>query len=247
MKTAQAQLEHRRNACLDPKVPRRLVKPSCPYQGSAPTTALGAVQSYGCSLGQMLIIKVGYNESPTGYTRGGIDQVMRTALADGTTGVLWVTLREQSDIYHCTNVGFHRATKCWLQLVVAEQRRRSEGLRFAPEQGDESGQCLAGPRLDPDARLVVGTGRAKVDDGDLAAVREHPARGGARPGTPAGWSRSRRSGRTGRSPTMPPGAREGAARRRGRPLASGSGRNRGRSELNQEWRQTNRSHSQQLL
>ena len=36
--------------------------PSCVFQGAAPSTALQAVQSYGHSLGDVLIVKVGYNE-----------------------------------------------------------------------------------------------------------------------------------------------------------------------------------------
>ena len=60
---------------LDLRVFRRLVTPSCPYQGSTPSTALQAVQSYGRSLGAVLVVKVGYNQLAQGY-RQGIDQVI---------------------------------------------------------------------------------------------------------------------------------------------------------------------------
>ena len=56
---AQAQLKRGIRAQLDLKVCRRLVAPSCPYQGTVPSTALQAVQAYGRSLGQVLIVKVG--------------------------------------------------------------------------------------------------------------------------------------------------------------------------------------------
>ena len=131
--TAQAQLERGLDVRLDLKVCRRLVQQSCPYQGSTPPTALQAVQSYGHSLGKVLIVKVGYNESSSGYGKG-IDQIMRSALAEGATGVVWVTLREQSDIYHWTNVAIRQATKRWPQLVVADWNAYSAGKPwFGPD------------------------------------------------------------------------------------------------------------------
>jgi hypothetical protein len=131
--TAQAQLERGIDVRLDLKVCRRLVQPSCPYQGSAPSTALQAVESYGRSLGHVLIVKVGYNESSAGYGKG-IDKVMRAALAQGATGVVWVTLRERSDIYHWTNVAIRQATRRWPQLVVADWNAYSAGKPwFGPD------------------------------------------------------------------------------------------------------------------
>jgi hypothetical protein len=130
---AQAQLERGLNVRLDLKVCRRLVQPSCPYQGSAPSTALQAVQAYGHSLGKVLIVKVGYNESSAGYAKG-IDEIMRAARADGATGVVWVTLREESSIYHATNVEIRKAAKRWPQLVVADWNAYSTGKPwFGPD------------------------------------------------------------------------------------------------------------------
>ena len=110
--TAKARLERGMHVRLDLQVCRRLVEPSCSYGGSAPSTALQAVESYGHALGKVLIVKVGYNESSAGYARG-IDRVMRAALADGASGVVWVTLREQggySGLYHATNAVIRQAT-----------------------------------------------------------------------------------------------------------------------------------------
>src|SRR5262245_60493293 len=104
---------------LDLKVCRRLVQASCPYHGSTPPTALDAVRGYGGSLGAVLIVKVGYNESSYGY-RDGIDRVMRAALADGAQGVVWVTLRETNDVYRGTNAAIRSAATRWPQLVLAD-------------------------------------------------------------------------------------------------------------------------------
>jgi hypothetical protein len=130
---AQKQLEAGVDVRLDLKVCRRLVQPSCPYQGSAPSTALEAVRSYGRSLGKVLIVKVGYNESAVGYGRG-IDEVMRAALADGATGVVWVTLREGRSYYRPVNEAIRIASHRWPQMVVADWNAYSKGRPwFGPD------------------------------------------------------------------------------------------------------------------
>jgi hypothetical protein len=132
--TAQAQLKKGLAVRLDLRVCRRLVQPSCSYQGSTPTTALQAVQALGRSLGRVLIVKVGYNESAQGY-REGIDRVMRAALAQGASGVVWVTLKETSDTYHWTNVAIKTAAKRWPQLVVADWNAYSAGRPWFGSDG----------------------------------------------------------------------------------------------------------------
>ena len=62
----------------DLKVCRRLVAPSCAYQGVVPRTALEAIRHYGTDLGTVLVIDVGYNDSSSTY-RGQLNQVMRAA------------------------------------------------------------------------------------------------------------------------------------------------------------------------
>ena len=124
--TARAQLRRGLAVRLDLKVCRRLVQESCSYQGYTPQTALQVVQDLGRSLGQVLIVKVGYNESAHGYAQG-IDRVMRAARADGARGVVWVTLRETRDTYHWTNIAIKTAAKRWPQLVVADWNAFSRG------------------------------------------------------------------------------------------------------------------------
>ena len=111
---------------LDLRVCRRLVTPSCSFQGATPSTALEAVQSFGSRLGDVLVVDVGYNEGPVGFG-AGIDRVMRAARAQGVRGVVWVTLRETLDLYRRTNIAIHRAAKRWPQLRVADWNAFSAG------------------------------------------------------------------------------------------------------------------------
>lgn len=144
---AQRQLKRGLLVKFDVKVCRRLVQPSCSFQGATPTTALQAVQAYGSSLGRVLIVSVGYNEGSQGYGNG-IDRVMRAALAEGADGVVWVTLRESgkySSLYRATNASIKRATKRWPQLLVADWNAYSadrpwfgsDGLHLSPKGATE--------------------------------------------------------------------------------------------------------------
>jgi hypothetical protein len=131
---ARAQLTRGLAVRLDLRVCRRLVTPSCSYQGSAPSTALQAVQSYGRGLGDVLIVDVGYNEDAHGYAQG-IDRVMRAALAQGAKGVVWVTLRQTRDSYRWTNISIRVASKRWHHLYVADWNAHSAGKPWFASDG----------------------------------------------------------------------------------------------------------------
>ena len=131
---ARAQLRRGLDVRLDLAVCRRLVQPSCAFQGETPPSALQAVQGYGRSLGEALIVNVGYNESAHGYAEG-IDRVVRAARKQGAKAVVWVTLRETSDLYHETNLAIKRAAKRWPQLRVADWNAYSHGKAWFRADG----------------------------------------------------------------------------------------------------------------
>ena len=124
--SARSRLDRGMDVALDLKVCRRLVQPSCSFNGSAPTTALQAVRGYGRRLGDVLVVNVGYNEGAEGYGNG-VDQVMRAALHQGAKGVVWVTLRETTRSYHSTNAAIGQGAKRWPELHVADWNARSAG------------------------------------------------------------------------------------------------------------------------
>lgn len=131
---ARATLSRGVTATLDLRVCRRLVQPSCSYQGSTPTTALKAVLGYGRGIGDVLIVDVGYNESAHGYG-AGIDRIMRAARQQGVEGVVWVTLRATRRTYYWTNVAIRRAHKRWPDLLVADWNHHSAGKPWFGSDG----------------------------------------------------------------------------------------------------------------
>jgi hypothetical protein len=119
---------------LDLRVCRRLVQPSCAFQGQAPSTALDAVHAYGSRIGDVLVLDVGYNEGPQGFG-AGIDRVMRAARSQGVRGVVWVTLRETLDLYRQTNRAIRLAAKRWPMLHVADWNAFSSGHAWFASDG----------------------------------------------------------------------------------------------------------------
>ena len=124
---------------LDLKVCRRLVQTGCSYQGTTPTTALQAIDSYGRSLGDVLIVDVGYNEGSQGYS-SRIDEIMHAALRHGVRGVVWVTLRTSSasvydSIYRSTNTEIKAAERRWPELAVADWNAYGYGRSWFGSDG----------------------------------------------------------------------------------------------------------------
>jgi hypothetical protein len=115
----------------DLKVCRRLVAPSCPYQGVTPTTALRAIRNYGTGLGTVLVIDVGYNDTSSTY-RGQLNQVMRAALNRGVKGVVWVNLRAWGlrpahPDYAKINAIIGQSLQRWPQLYLANWNAYTRG------------------------------------------------------------------------------------------------------------------------
>jgi hypothetical protein len=132
--TAQARLRRSFRVRLNLAVCRRLIVTSCTHAGRTPATALEVVRRHGGSLGDVLIVNVGYNESADGYP-DGIDRVMRAALGLGVDGVVWVTLRETSAAYRATNAAIRAAAGRWPQLVVADWNAHSTGRAWFRSDG----------------------------------------------------------------------------------------------------------------
>jgi hypothetical protein len=108
----------------DLRVCRRLVSQSCVYNGVRPRTALQAIYHYGTSLGRVLVIDVGYNDSSATY-RSQLNTVMQAALARGVKGVVWVNLKAVRPDYIRINRIIKRAKARWSRLYVANWNKRS--------------------------------------------------------------------------------------------------------------------------
>lgn len=141
---------------LDLKVCRRLVQPSCTYQGVTPSTALQVVRSKGRSLGDVAVVMVGYNDYASQY-RSGLDQMMRALRKARIDDVVWVTLGETRENYRLINGVIRKAEKRWRELTIADWASRSRGKPWFA--GD-------GLHLEPDGAMAL----ARLIRGKVLAV-----------------------------------------------------------------------------
>ncbi len=113
---------------------RRLVQPSCWYNGIRPPTAVDVIQTNGQSLGATVIVESGYNEYVQQYA-DDIDTVMRALAAAGVTTALWVTLHEQRPDYATMNAQIRAAASRWPQLVVVDWNAASRDRSWFGDDG----------------------------------------------------------------------------------------------------------------
>lgn len=107
---------------------RRLAATGCTIAGESgpPPTVLQLVKSLAESLGSIVVIAVGYNDTPTHYDHD-LDAVMRELRRQGVRTVVWLTLRDPKRVYQESNNDIFREPKEWPDFVVADWNRYSAG------------------------------------------------------------------------------------------------------------------------
>ena len=119
---------------FDVQVCRRLATTGCPYHGGIPSSALELVKGAGPSLGQVLVVDVGYNDDPAFYAKG-MDDLIRAAGAGGVRRIVWVTLRETRDPYVRTDAVIRREAQRFPQVEVADWNAFSRGKAWFRSDG----------------------------------------------------------------------------------------------------------------
>jgi len=102
---------------------RTLVSASCP---PSPPTALETLRSMPGSLGDIVVIDVGYNDEPSIYGRQA-DEVMHLLTRRGVKKVIWLNLREAYSNYTRTNRTIRQLARRWKQVTVANWDAASRG------------------------------------------------------------------------------------------------------------------------
>lgn len=118
------------SAVFDLKVCRRLVAPPCPPD---PPSALSAIRSQPGSLGDVVVIHVGYNDWREVYDIG---RVMAALRARGVRRVVWLTLQEAKPLFAGINAMVRRAAGRYSWLQVADWRSYSAGHPWFAGDGE---------------------------------------------------------------------------------------------------------------
>ena len=109
------------SALFDLKVCRRLVAPPCPPN---PPSALSVIQSMPGSLGDIVVIHVGYNDAGATYD---IARVMAALKARGVRRAVWVNLQGIAPFAPGVNAAVRRAASRYRWLQVADWNTFSAG------------------------------------------------------------------------------------------------------------------------
>ena len=109
---------------IDAKVCRRLAETGCPYRGDRPPSVLALVERPAESLGNVVVVDVGYNDDPSAYG-DDLDRVMQVLVRHGVGTVIWVTMQENRPLYRTTNAAIRQATRRWPHLRVANWHEAS--------------------------------------------------------------------------------------------------------------------------
>jgi hypothetical protein len=118
---------------IDARVCRRLVAPSCTYQGSTPPTALEVVRNRSrAALGRVVVVHVGYNDGPGAYD---VVPVLRAARGKGVEKVVWVTLHDPKGVYRGHNARIRAAARASSAIVVADWASLSAGRPWFGSDG----------------------------------------------------------------------------------------------------------------
>ncbi len=152
---------------LDLKVCRRLVAAPCPPN---PPSALQSIRSQPGSLGDIVVIDVGYNDWAQVYD---IPQVMRALRARGVRRVVWVNLREAESGYGSINAMIRRAARRDPMIEVADWNGASAG---------QSWFAADGVHLSPRGGTALAAFLTTQVDTAIAAISEGLDRSGARGG-----------------------------------------------------------------
>jgi hypothetical protein len=106
---------------------RRLASPSCSFQGVRPPSALEEIKLLGPRVGRVVVLAIGYNETPRAFSQG-VGPVMTALAAGGAARVIWVTLHERQASYHEINATIMGLARRWPRLVrVADWSALSAG------------------------------------------------------------------------------------------------------------------------
>ncbi len=130
---ATARLGKGLDLVMDAVVCRRLVAPSCTFQGVTPPPAIDVVRmSTGRSLGRVVVINVGYNDDPSVYDVGA---VVRALHAKGVRRIVWVTLHDPAGRYAGDNALVRRAARRFAGVRIADWEARSAGRPWFGDDG----------------------------------------------------------------------------------------------------------------
>jgi hypothetical protein len=98
---------------------RRLEGEGCPINGVRPPSAVQVIQSLGSSLGDDVVVAVGYNDFEDQYA-GNVEDTIQALTAAGVERIFWLTLRAAHHPYLAMNDDIEQAAARHPQVSVID-------------------------------------------------------------------------------------------------------------------------------
>jgi hypothetical protein len=98
---------------------RRVEGDGCPIDGVRPPSALQVIQSMGSSLGDNVVVAVGYNDFEDQYA-GNVEDAIDALIAAGVKRIFWLTLRAAHHPYLSMNDDIEQAAARHPQVSVID-------------------------------------------------------------------------------------------------------------------------------
>lgn len=117
---------------------RRLVAPSCPFNGAQAPTLVELVQSLGPRLAPIVVVEMGYNELEQTFAKS-IETSIQALLGAGAQRIIWLNLRECRHPYVPMNAMLDAAARRHPELAVVDWNRYS---RSHPDWFQNDGEHL---------------------------------------------------------------------------------------------------------
>ena len=107
---------------------RRLATTGCTIAGESgpPPNVLRLVKSLAHTIGKIVVVDVGYNDTPARYDHD-LDAVMLELRHQGVRTVVWLTLRDPQHVYQAANKDIFREPREWPEFVIADWDTYSDG------------------------------------------------------------------------------------------------------------------------
>jgi hypothetical protein len=104
---------------LDVGICRRIAEQSCPFDGERVPTLLDLVQQAGASLGDVVLVEVGYNDPETTFA-ADVEDAIDALLAAGVKHILWANLRGLTDHYRRMNAALAAVASRHPEVTVVD-------------------------------------------------------------------------------------------------------------------------------
>ena len=98
---------------------RRLTEPGCPFDNERPPSLVDVARSLGPSLGQTVVVEMGYNEPPDTFG-AAVEQSIAALEQAGVTRILWVNLHEWQPQYAGMNATLARVAQKHPDVTIVD-------------------------------------------------------------------------------------------------------------------------------